>query len=435
MSILAEDVEGVGLLRDSGGTTAVPRAGAAAAAPAGPGLRQRLLRLAAAIALLMGAMLALALATGRHGFGAVVTEEPVASPPGAVRLFGVHLPVPHLRLPWHHPAAAPAVAPPELAPALIETTAEPVPGSSLSWPTTAAPLFACDSGYNESTWETNWTQDQMNWCCENQGIACPQPRKMVFYMYRAQSDADYPMINVNMADLPGVMWYLHNEVVVSTPRKYNVTRIVRWKVTMKTTQESYMIRQRQFGPFTAFDLGKCTVPNCPHVFEKFGYVVGCQNTDSTQGLGNYVSLTTIPCTPPDCKEGAWYSLPGPCPIKMIDSKDEYCNETMPGGECPSDDVTGTPGCTFYSTWAGEVRLDELVGISDYHEFWLTRQQEYNVNEDAGVCDPGFNCSFWNGRNDQEKCAWRMQQVEYLFAQKYYYQFEPTLAEPPPCDLS
>merc|ERR1719210_1076031 len=86
------------------------------------------------------------------------------------------------------------------------------------------------------------------------------PHNMTFYMYRAQSDRDYPFENVNAADLPGVMWYLHNEVVGATPRKYNVTRILRYKVTTMPTRELYRRTHTQFAAFVAFDDGKCTTP-------------------------------------------------------------------------------------------------------------------------------------------------------------------------------
>merc|ERR1712050_274241 len=66
-----------------------------------------------------------------------------------------------------------------------------------------------------------------------------------FYMYRAQSDEAYPMENVNTGNLAGVLWYLHNEIVQSTPRKYDVTRVLRLKVTMKNTQELWAAHQSQ----------------------------------------------------------------------------------------------------------------------------------------------------------------------------------------------
>lgn len=57
----------------------------------------------------------------------------------------------------------------------------------------------------------------------------PGPRVQSFYMYRAQSKATYPLENINTADLAGVFWYLHQEVIVATPRKYSIDRIKRYK--------------------------------------------------------------------------------------------------------------------------------------------------------------------------------------------------------------
>lgn len=103
--------------------------------------------------------------------------------------------------------------------------------------------------------------------------------KMTFYVYRAQGDSDYPPENVNVADLAGVMWYLHNEVVPSVPRKFGVTRVLRYKITLQNTWEFYSKFPKQFGPFVAFDSAKCTAPTCNHIWDNYGFVVGCQNLD------------------------------------------------------------------------------------------------------------------------------------------------------------
>eukprot|EP00446_Apocalathium_sp_SHHI-4_P079332 CAMPEP_0177487408 /NCGR_PEP_ID=MMETSP0369-20130122/29606_1 /TAXON_ID=447022 ORGANISM="Scrippsiella hangoei-like, Strain SHHI-4" /NCGR_SAMPLE_ID=MMETSP0369 /ASSEMBLY_ACC=CAM_ASM_000364 /LENGTH=505 /DNA_ID=CAMNT_0018963707 /DNA_START=1 /DNA_END=1518 /DNA_ORIENTATION=- len=121
------------------------------------------------------------------------------------------------------------------------------------------------------------------------GKLCKEPSgmaKMAFYVYRAQSDSEYPLENVNVADLPGVMWYLHNEVVPSVPRKFGVTRVMRYKLTMKNTEEFYSQFPKQFGPFVAFDSAKCTAPWCNEIWEKHGFVIGCQNLD--RYVANYV---------------------------------------------------------------------------------------------------------------------------------------------------
>lgn len=303
----------------------------------------------------------------------------------------------------------------------------------------------------------------MDWCCQHYQKGCRAPRLMSFYMYRAQSDDDYAMQNVNLGDLPGVMWYLHNEIIVSTPRKYNVSRLMRFRVTMKTTPESYAQVKQQFGQFTAFDSGMCTVPNCAQIFQRDGYVVGCQNTDSSQGLGNYVSLTTVPCTPPNCKEGTWYSMPGPCPSTYYNLQQPGCNLTEPGGQCQFNygqgggaqgvtgfeipPVSGTKDCAYYAKWAGQIYLNELIGLpvvelgqkvhyQRYTEWWQQGYSEFNVAYDTGICPEGQDCTFWAGRNNQTACAERMKKIQYLFDSKFpFYPPTSALGEAPPCNAA
>merc|ERR1712110_693139 len=68
-----------------------------------------------------------------------------------------------------------------------------------------------------------------------------------FYMYRAQDDSNYHDENVNAADLAGVLWYFHHEVVIACPRKFGITRIRRLRVTVKNTCDLYSAEGTQFG--------------------------------------------------------------------------------------------------------------------------------------------------------------------------------------------
>jgi len=230
---------------------------------------------------------------------------------------------------------------------------------------------------------------------------------MSFYMYRAQSDAEYPPENINAADLPGVMWYLHNEIVGSTPRKYGITRILRFKITMWNTRELFRATRSQFGPFVAFDSAKCTVPGCDNLWQKYGFVVGCQHLD--------VGLTTY--------GGSWYSLPGPCPSQSYAApKSQQCISLNPGGACASP--AGNRSCTFHAEPAGDIRLDELVGIQDYEAFRAAGGMEYSVSADRGR-----HLSFWDGKGNGTKCAWRVRQAQALF-QKHHPEASESLPEPP-----
>jgi len=250
--------------------------------------------------------------------------------------------------------------------------------------------------------------------------------KMTFYVYRAQSDDDYAPENVNVADLAGLMWYLHNEVVPSTPRKFAVTRILRYKITMQNTEEFYHRFPKQFGPFVAFDSGRCTAPHCNGIWKDYGFVIGCQNLDryvvnvardyvppaddTTRGIivrqlkdeeervdrekaskasggsehqhGDHATTertttqtrttttwttttwttTTQTHIHDGFHSGIWYSLPGTCPDKPVGEKSEECVRHFPGGRCSS--VDGSKSCTYDIEPAGEISLNELSGIPE-----------------------------------------------------------------------
>jgi len=214
-------------------------------------------------------------------------------------------------------------------------------------------------------------------------------------MYRAQSDENYPMQNVNTADLAGVLWYLHNEVVTLCPRKYNITRILRLKVTVKLPTIGYV----------AFDSGQCTVPFCEKLWDQRGFKVGCQVVPYGVAFGS--GHTGIP--------GHWYSLPGPCPSQPRWRKTRACEVAEPGGACKEgvwDDK-----CTYMVEFSGEVRLDDLTGIRDYAAFCRAGSLEYNLQMDSGV-----NFKFWDGKFNLDKCRQRYETL--LEAFRYKYPNEP-----------
>jgi hypothetical protein len=278
-------------------------------------------------------------------------------------------------------------------------------------------------------------------------------------MYRAQSEATYPLENINTADLAGVLWYLHNEVIVALPRKYKIDRIKRYKVTVKNTWEFWNVHKRQFSPFVAYDAARCSTPVCKDIYNQYGFLVGCQTQDLS--IAAYLSpdQTSWNCEKgsDDCHPPVWYSLPGPCPAMGMDNgridpnkvgldvsayKSKECLKKMPGGRC--DKATGAPDCTYSYEDAGEIFLDELAGIDDYDNFWnysyvkcLKDKSEHRLSEDAPCVqnkeydlklDKGVGTKFWDGKLDKKKCAARMEAARQLF-KKHFPKFPADLEEP------
>lgn len=232
---------------------------------------------------------------------------------------------------------------------------------------------------------------------------------MTFYMYRAQSGSTYPPENCNLASASGVMWYLHNEVVRICPRKFDISRILRYNVTVYNPSQVFAVRAGQFGHFTQFDSGKCTVDSCEDFWSSYGYMVGCQPQAETFHYHN----------------SFWYSLPGSCPDKDFTSKTDACKQSAPGGKC--DNPNGNSTCTWHAEPAGEVSIDDLSGIKDFDQFCASGNVEYDPNTDAGR-----GTSFWNDRNNNTRNADRVLKLMQLFARNV--PVDDAMAMPDPlCD--
>lgn len=215
-----------------------------------------------------------------------------------------------------------------------------------------------------------------------------------FYVYRAQDYTNYANENINVADLAGVLFYLQNEVVRTCPRKFNVTRIRRMKMT---------INRNLLDDFVAFDSAKCTVMNCGAKLQASHYAVGCQTTPAYCGKIS----------------GFWYSLPGPCPDMDFKQKTPQCRITEPGSSCgdvgDAEGAIGSGTCMYHIEDAGELELDALVGIIDYGRFCYKQHQlEYNNRKDGG----DGNITFWDGIAKPQSCQRRMEKISRAFKKKY-----------------
>eukprot|EP00929_Paragymnodinium_shiwhaense_P021888 TRINITY_DN14149_c0_g2_i1.p2 TRINITY_DN14149_c0_g2~~TRINITY_DN14149_c0_g2_i1.p2 ORF type:complete len:305 (-),score=60.45 TRINITY_DN14149_c0_g2_i1:232-1146(-) len=240
---------------------------------------------------------------------------------------------------------------------------------------------------------------------------------MTFYVYRAQSGRAYPPENVNAASLGGVLWYMHNEVVTHCPRKFGISRLLRYKVTMRATAP-LLAKGMNFGVLYSFDSGRNSGPCNWHgeEWDRYGYFVGCAY------LGKYPHQDFHSAYP----DSIWYSLPGPCPQSRIGSKSSSCERKFPGGLCSSP--TGAGDCTYSYEEAGNVDFDEVVGIKpkwrNNAAFCRSGCREYGG---------GHQCiSFWRNKESRSSGKRRMNRVLDAFAEKYPDM--PRDLPPPPCDF-
>jgi hypothetical protein len=226
-----------------------------------------------------------------------------------------------------------------------------------------------------------------------------------FYMYRVTGDTDWPIENVNAASLGGVLWYLHNEVIVAKPRKFGIKRMRRFKVQVAGTPALAKLNMT-FGVRFAYDTQVCTgagpwasPKECEAQFKKYGHFIGCNH------LGSYPFPTAAKGFPNHYPEAVWYSLPGQ-------------------GRCHGR-PTGEDNCTYSFEEKGDILLDELVGIKDYDEI----QSEYDITTDRGL---GF--SWWDHKFDDWACRQRWLHVRDVWSKRFPGEKSDFELPAPSCDF-
>lgn len=281
---------------------------------------------------------------------------------------------------------------------------------------------------------------------------------LTFYAYRAVGEgADYPLANVNAASASGVLWYLHNEVIGDCSyngtvgqRRWGATRIRRFKVSTKATRTLYA-RGMNFGKFCTFSFGECTGPfreghagagngaNMKPEWDEFGFYVGCTSVGDYP-FGSFRSGRRYP-------NATWYSFPGACPSMRYDTRTEKCIEEMPGGLC--DSVTGQGNCTYHVEAAGEVNIDELVGI---RPAWKNRadfckagcnegesqnepQQSFGPQDDYEERQKTQCTSWWANIWDPLANANRVKDLLSMFRRKYPESSTEEDLPQPTCDFN
>lgn len=253
---------------------------------------------------------------------------------------------------------------------------------------------------------------------------------MHYYMYRVQNDEDYSPENQNMANIPGALWYLHNEIVwhpwlragtyAATPK----TRIERFLVSSRASQELYD-KGMNFGVVNTYDLGKCSGPYKCENLEEYGPVVGCESwnpkAENNFPHGQWTGTNVYP-------NAVWYSLPGKCSSKKFWKQSGDCAKNEPSGACPLGVVpTGEWTCTYTYQKVGELRISDIENITSLEDLVEGGGREYSRKNDKGK-----KLHFWDSIHDPKACQKRVEKVKKMFAEKYPDQ--PVLDDPA-CDFN
>lgn len=263
-------------------------------------------------------------------------------------------------------------------------------------------------------------------CSVQDSTSCSCPpgsgtQERTFYLYsaiRSSTRDRRSWGNKNFGSLAGVLYYIHNEVVIqSCPRLFHISEIARIKVTMLNTPHATMF---PFESFAIYDYGMCELDQCLEIYNQSGYTVGCQNQKNAKisydvfNENGHQTLSPL----------VWFSLPGSCPHQPYDQKSEHCKSQFPGGECSAGETIGTGNCTWTAELAGHVTLNELYNITDeeYENTWC-RQQPGIKEAQRGIeyskhTDSGLATSFWNDAKSPVANAKRVMHAQNVFSAKY-----------------
>lgn len=259
---------------------------------------------------------------------------------------------------------------------------------------------------------------------------CPDAPLLDFYMYRAQTDENYSPVNQDMANIGGMLWYLHNEIIwhhwirvgsfSSTPK----TRLEQWRIKMRPTCQLWN-KGLTFGIVNTYDLGECTGPfKCQNI-KHYGPTVGCETWDEGKMSHfpheEWFHRVKYP-------HAAWYSLPGACSSKKFWAKDKGCALREPSGACPDgvEEPTGEIDCTYTYKKVGEISIDELEGISSFDDLMKKGGYEYSRSADKGKM-----LHFWDNINSTDANQRRIDITLKKFMDKYP---DHPYLEDPTCDF-
>eukprot|EP00929_Paragymnodinium_shiwhaense_P012630 TRINITY_DN12001_c0_g1_i1.p1 TRINITY_DN12001_c0_g1~~TRINITY_DN12001_c0_g1_i1.p1 ORF type:complete len:697 (+),score=130.89 TRINITY_DN12001_c0_g1_i1:24-2114(+) len=310
-------------------------------------------------------------------------------------------------------------------------------------------------------------------CCDDFLTTCekeyykPEDKKLLepsdgetftFYMYRAQSepgeDGYYPVENVNLGTMGGVLWYLHNEIIqtcsgaggiggsrvggtgVWGDRKFQISRIRRVKISMKATQP-LLDKGMNWGPLCSYDAGECTGPHrgtywsgvgsgwgSKNEWDEYGFILGCGRV----GLWPHQHWHSGWKYP----DAFWYSVAGPCPAVQYGKRWDTCTLEMPGGKC--EVPTGAGNCTYSVEEAGDIDLDELVGIKPKWESRAAFCSQCGAEGSAWSAG-GCGLNFW-GANiwDEASNKAQVEKALEMFEEKYPEMASHEDMLPPECDF-